>query len=168
MIKRSLLNWVLTTGSVLAVTLFSCHQGGNTLTDAQSHEVRDSVLKLAESTMSGISAKGPIAWLDQYEDSPGFFIANDGSDHLPNYKITKTFIRITLTHSIPKITLKWSDIRVDPLTVDWAVMSAGYHEDITDPSGKTTPYDGYFTAVVHKTGKGWKFRDQHWSSKPAK
>ena len=164
MIKSFLLTSVLATTALL----YSCSPGSNTLTDAQSLEVRDSVLKLADMTAKGISTKGPVAWLDYFEDSPGFFMANDGSVQLPDYKTADSFIKTTLVKVISKITLKWSAIRIDPLTPEVAIMAAGYHEDITDPSGKVTPYDGYFTALVHKTAKGWKFRDEHWSSTPKK
>ena len=169
MIKnRSLLTLVLACGCIAASSLFSCGQNSNTLTDAQSQEVKDSVMKLADMTANGISTKGPVAWLDYFEDSPGFFMANDGSLALPDYRAANSFIKNTVVKVMPKITLKWSAIRVDPLTTQIAVMAAGFHEDVTDPSGKITPYNGYFTALVHKTTKGWKFRDEHWSSTPKK
>ena len=152
----------------ISVLLFSCQGCKTSLSEDQSRAVKDSVLQLVGMTAKGISTKGPIAWLDYFEDSPGFFMANDGSVQLPDYKTADSFIKNTLVKVISKITLKWSAIRVDPLTSEIAVMAAGYHEDITDASGKTTPYDGYFTALVHKTAKGWKFRDEHWSSAPAK
>ena len=164
--NRSLL--IVIIACVVAFSLFSCGQNSDKLTGAQSQEVRDSVLKLADVTAKDISTKGPIAWLDHFEDSPGFFMATDGSIQLPDYKTADSFIKTTLIKVIPKITLKWSAIRVDPLTPGLAVMAAGYPEDITDASGKTTPYDGYFTAVVHKTAKRWQFRDEQWSSKPAR
>jgi hypothetical protein len=166
--NRSLLTLVLASSCIAASSLFSCGQNNNTLTDAQSQEVRDSVLKLADMTAKGISTKGPIAWLDYFEDSPGFFMASDGSLALPDYKTAASFIKTRVVKAMPKITLKWSAIRVDPLTSQIAVMAAGFHEDVTDPTGKLTPYDGYFTALVNKTAKGWKFRDEHWSSAPAK
>jgi hypothetical protein len=162
MIKNFLLTCVL----AIAALLYSCGASSNTLTDAQSQEVRDSVMKLAGITAKGISTKGPVAWLDYFEDSPGFFMANDGTLALPDYKTANSFIKNTVVKVMPKITLKWSAIRVDPLTSNIAVMAAGFHEDVTDPSGKITPYNGYFTALVHKTAKGWRFRDEHWSSKP--
>lgn len=159
---------VLPVLAFISVLLFSCQGSKTSLSEDQSRAVKDSVLKLANMTAKGISTKGPIAWLDYFEDSAGFFMANDGSIQLPDYKTANSFIKTTLVKAISKITLKWSAIRVDPLTPEIAVMAAGYHEDITDASGKTTPYDGYFTAVVHKTAAGWKFRDEHWSSTPKK
>ncbi len=152
----------------LSAFLFSCKQGDTSLSESQSAEVKADVLKLADATAKGISSKGPIAWLDYFEDSPGFFMASGGSLALPDYHTADTFIKGTLVKVIPKITLKWSDIRVDPLTSQIAAMGAGFHEDVTDPTGKITPYDGYFTGTVHHTEKGWKFRDEHWSMKPGK
>jgi hypothetical protein len=154
--------------SFLSVFLFSCKQSDTSLSDSQSQEVKTDVLKLANQTASDISARGPIAWLDYFEDSPSFFMASGGSLALPDYNTANSFIKGTVVKMMPKITLKWSDIRVDPLTPQIAVMGAGFHEDVTDPSGKITPYDGYFTATVHETEKGWKFRNEHWSMKPGK
>lgn len=159
---------VLSVLPFISVLLFSCQGSKTSFSEDQSRAVKDSVLQLADMTAKGISTKGPIAWLDYFEDSPGFFMANDGGVQLPDYKTADSFIKNTLVKVISKITLKWSAIRVDPLTPGIAVMAAGYHEDITDASGKTTPYDGYFTALVHKTANGWKFRDEHWSSPPMK
>jgi hypothetical protein len=152
----------------LSAFLFSCKQSDAPLSDSQSAEVKADVLKLADSTAKDISTKGPIAWLDHFEDSPGFFMASGGSLAFPDYHTADSFIKGTVVKVMPKITLKWSDIRVDPLTSQIAVMGAGFHEDVTDPTGKITPYDGYFTATVHQTEKGWKFRDEHWSMKPGK
>jgi hypothetical protein len=152
----------------LSAFLFSCKQSDASLSDSQSAEVKAAVLKLADLTAKDISTKGPIAWLDYFEDSPGFFMASGGSLALTDYHTADSFIKGTVIKMMPKISLKWSDIRVDPLTPQIAIMGAGFHEDVTDPSGKITPYDGYFTGTVHHTEKGWKFRDEHWSMKPGK
>jgi len=151
-----------------SASLFSCKHNDAPLSSSQSAEVKADVLKLADSTAKAISTKGPIAWLDYFEDSPGFFMASGGSLALQDYHTADSFIKGKLVKVMPKITLKWSGIRVDPLTPQIAVMGAGFHEDVTDPTGKITPYDGYFTATVHDTEKGWKFRNEHWSMKPGK
>ena len=161
----SLMSWTIYI-ALISTVLLSCQQNKTSLSTAQSQEVRNSVLKLAGLTAKDISAKGPIAWLYHFEDSPDFFMANEGTLALPNYHAADSFVKNTLIKIISKITLKWSAIRVDPLTPQIAVMAASFHEDVADVSGKITPYDGYFTATVHKTEKGWKFRNAHWSLKP--
>lgn len=152
--------------ALILTLILSCQGSSPYLSSGQAHEVRDSVLRLAEMTAKDITAKGPIAWLDHFEDSPEFFMVNEGTLALPNYHAACSFINTTLVKVMPKITLKWSAIRVDPLTSEIAVMAARFHEDAADASGKITPYDGYFTAIIHKTAKGWKFRNEHWSLKP--
>ncbi|HTD42178.1 MAG TPA: hypothetical protein VK671_16225 [Mucilaginibacter sp.] len=152
--------------ALISTVLLSCQENRTSLSTSQSQEVKDSVLKLADLTAKDITAKGPIAWLDHFEDSPDFFMVNEGTLALSNYRAADSFIKTTLVKVMPKITLKWSAIRVDPLTSQIAIMAANFHEDAADASGKITPYDGYFTATIHKTEKGWKFRNEHWSLKP--
>ncbi len=146
----------------------SCKENTTTLTTEQTATVKDSVLQLAEVTAKDVSVRGPIAWLDHFENSPNFFMANDGILAFPDYKTAELFIKNTLVKQIQNIKLKWSDVRVDALTPEIAIMAAKYHEDITDNSGKTTPYDGYLTATVEHTFKGWEFLNVHWSSKAGK
>ena len=64
---------------------------------------------------------------------------------------------------ISKIQLSWKNIRVDSLAEDLASLSANFHEDITDNTGKKIPEDGYFTAVAQHTIQGWRLCNAHWS-----
>jgi hypothetical protein len=149
------------------ILLFSCNQKPS-FTTSEAASVKDSVLLLAANTAKDISTKGPIAWLYYFEDMPDFFMASNGDMAFPDYKTADSFIRNTLVKQIPHINLKWSNIRIDPLTPQVAVIGANFHEDITDALGKVTPFDGYFTATAHQTSKGWKYRNAHWSIKGTK
>lgn len=149
----------------ISTSLLSCQENKISLSASQSREIRDSILKLADITAKDISTRGPIAWLDHFEDSPDFFMANEGSLALTSYHEAALFIKDTLIKVMPRITLQWSAIHVYPLTPQIAVMAANFHEEVADTSGKMTPYDGYCTATIRKTETGWKFRNLHWSLK---
>ena len=134
-----------------------------------SHEnsfARDSVQVMMHSIVKDLSQKGPIAWLRYFEDTPEFFMVSNGRLEFPNIDTAKYFINHTLVKIISNIELQWRNIRIDVLTDEWVSVSAVYHEDITDASGRTLPYNGYFTAVVHRTSEGWKLRNVHWSGLP--
>jgi hypothetical protein len=150
------------------ILLFSCKQNSTTFTASEAASVKDSVQLLAANTAKDISTKGPIAWLDYFEDASDFFMASNGDMAFADYKTADLFIKNTLVKQIPHINLKWSNIRIDPLTPQIAIIGANFHEDITDSLGKVTPFDGYFTAAAHQTAKGWKYRNAHWSIKDGK
>jgi len=154
--------------SLITALLCSCYGNNTSMSASRSQAVKDSVLQLADLTAKDISARGPIAWLDHFEDSPDFFMASDGILAFKNYQTADTFIKDTLVKAISKINLRWSAIRIDPLSPEIATMAASFHEDISYQSGKITPYDGYFTGTAHETEKRWKFRNAHWSLRHGK
>lgn len=147
----------------LLVGIVSCNAKKETLTTKQIADVKDSVQIMAASIATTISQQGPTAWLQYFEDVPNFYMASEGKLVFPNYDTAKNFINNTLVNIIHTITLRWSDVRIDPLTTGLANIAATFHEDITDASGKTTPQDGYFTGLAHQTAKGWKLLNAHWS-----
>ena len=156
---------------ILALALnSSCHPNDSaSLTTAQYSIVQDSVLQMASQIAADVSRDGPIAWLRHFADTTVFFMASDGQLMFPNYDSASIFIRNKLVKMISKIELSWSDIRVDPLTAELAVMAASYKEVLTDSAGHIMPLSGsgYFTAVAQQTSHGWQLRNAHWSSLPA-
>lgn len=46
-----------------------------------------------------------------------------------------------------------------------ACIVAGFHEDITDSTGKTISVDGYFTGKARKPKKDWRLYNARWSIK---
>jgi hypothetical protein len=149
---------------VIGVTI-SCQNNHPQLTTEQSKLVKDSVFKLTADIATNISTKGPAAWLNYFEDTPGFFMASDGQLAFTDYPSAKAFILNTLVKSIPHIKLRWENLRIDPLTSNLAAMGADFHEDITNAAGNSLPFDGYFTATAHFNGHSWKLRNLHWSIK---
>jgi hypothetical protein len=148
----------------LIVFTISCRNNTEPLNSKQSSDIQDSVRLLTESIAKNVSREGPVAWLRYFEDAPEFFMAADGQLVFPNIDTATNFINNVVVKSMPKIELRWSNIRIDPLAHKLASISAIYHEDITDPTGKITPHDGYFTAIAHQTSQGWKLHNAHWSS----
>ena len=148
--------------------MISCGNHTETYTSNEFGIVRDSVQIMAESIAKDVSREGPAAWIRYFENTPDFFMASEGRLVFPNNDSATNFIRNTLVKSISKIELHWNSIRIDPLSTKLAGISAGFHEDITDNTGKKISEDGYFTGIAEQTSQGWKLRNAHWSTTPAK
>jgi hypothetical protein len=146
------------------VILFSCNSKTKFLSEAQTIEVKDSVQKMIDLVAKDISADGPIAWLKHFENTPDFFMASDGQLIFPNNDSVASFIKNTLVNQIRKIELKWSKVRIDPLTEKFANVAATWQEEMTDFTGNRTSQGGYFTGIAEKTSNGWQLRNAHWST----
>jgi hypothetical protein len=146
--------------------MLSCNNNSTTpLNATQLTVAKDSTALLMDSIAQDITHDGPTAWLKYFENTPTFFMAADGQLAFANNDSATNFIRHILAKNIKAITLRWNNVRIDPLTASLASIGADYHEDITDFSSKTTPYEGYFTAIAEQTPQGWKLRNLHWSQK---
>jgi len=145
--------------------VMSCNSASQNLVAEQQNKVKTEVKQFTDSIATNVSKDGPIAWLKYFNDSPGFFMASDGQLVFPDHAAAQQFITGTLVKTISKINLRWYNLRIDALTPGLAAIGAGFHEDLTDNQGKTSPYNGYFTGVAQKRDKGWQLRDAHWSLK---
>jgi hypothetical protein len=150
--------------ALIFVFISSCNNKTESFTPKERSLVKDSVQRMVNSITKDLSLRGPIAWLTYFENTPDFFMASNGQLEFSNIDTAKSFINNILVKIIPKIELRWSNIKIDALTNQFASISAVYHENISDSTGKTTPYDGYFTAIAHQTSEGWKLHNAHWSS----
>ena len=153
---------------LLAGTLIACHTNTGALTAGQSAMVRDSVQQLTQAIANNVSHDGPVAWLRYFESSPAFYMASEGKLVFPNIDSATGFINKVLIKNFLGIQLRWSDVRIDPYTLTLAGIAAGYHEVLTDVSGKTISSDGYFTGTAEKLSTGWQLRNSHWSAIPVK
>src|SRR5476651_1591199 len=129
---------------VAACLAFSC-KSNTQFGAAENKLVKDSVTQLTANIEKDISAKGPAAWLDYFENSTDFFMASQGQLAFDSRKAASEFIQNTLVKSIPHIKLKWTNVKIDPLSPDIAAVGAYFHEELTDASNKTQLFDGYFT-----------------------
>ncbi|HLX92148.1 MAG TPA: hypothetical protein VKR32_10720 [Puia sp.] len=139
----------------------------NTSNDQDVH-VRDSVRAMMDTISRVISREGPVGWLRFFENSASFYMVSDGILVFPNYDTAKSFISNVLVKNIRSMSLNWNDVQIDPISGNFADVSAAFQEKITDTSGKTKQTGGYFTALAHQSGGGWKLHNAHWSeiSKP--
>jgi len=141
----------------------ACNDTRDSFMPGQRTIVADSVQLLFKSIARDISNEGPAAWLRYFEETPGFFMASGGRLVFPNNDTATNFIKNVLAKSIRTIVLQWRNIRIDPISKEFAGIGAFFHEDITDATGKKIPVDGYFTGIAHQTPKGWILRNAHWS-----
>ena len=123
------------------------------------------ITSLARAAEKGISASGPKAWLNYFENSPDFYMASDGNLVFKDYPSAQSYITETLEYSIPSVKLKWDNLKVYVLSPDFGSIACGFSEQLTNNEGKIVNVSGYFTATVHKTTSGWKIRNVHWSIK---
>lgn len=149
----------------LFIILFaSCR--GNTNATMSSEElalVKDSVTAMIDHITDDLSTKGPVAWLDYFEDGPDFNMASDGALVFKNYQTASNFIRDTLVNMFARINLRWEHLRIDPLTNHLASIASDFHEDLIDSTGKSITTNGYITAIAEKTSCCWQLRNVHWS-----
>ena len=149
---------------IMIVTMaFACRQKTAKLTPAGSAMVKDSAVKLMTNIENDISAKGPAAWLNYFDDSPGFFMASDGKIAFTSYASARKFVLDTLAKIIPRIKLVWNNIKTEPLANNAVFIAAGFNEDLTDTKGLTQHTHGYFTAIAGPGGNHWKLKNLHWS-----
>lgn len=147
----------------ITVLSFSCNYSKPQLTPSQIADVKKGVSQFSSNLAGDLSARGPIAWEDYIDTSANFFMADVGQLIFKSGPTAKVFIRDTLSKSISKIDLKWSNMRIDPLSEKIATIGSDYHEDITNSSGVSAAYDGYFSATVVLEDNKWKIRQAQWS-----
>ncbi len=141
----------------------ACHTNTSPLDARESKLVTDSVQRMTSRLINDLSVHGPIAWLNYFDESPGFYMISDGQLAFNDYQSGKTFIEDTLTRYFVKINLQLNQLHIDPLTSSLASIRACYHEELADSAGKIIRSDGYLTALVKQTNQGWKFRSLRWS-----
>jgi len=154
---------------LVAILNISCKNTGVVFSADDSALVKDGVTAMTANIANDVSQKGPIAWLDYFEDSSRFFMASNGQLAFKDYASAKTVILNNLVKGISKIMLSWQNVRVDPLTPEFANIGANFHEDLVLANGNTLTVDGYVTASAHFNGSKWMLRYMNWAVKvPAK
>ena len=152
---------ILITFLIIAI---SCNYSKSPSTSQQISNMKDSVKAMTDSIAKRVSSEGPMTWLNYFENSPDFFMVNDGQLVFPNIDSAKNFVSNTLVKVYKIIALSWRNVRIVPVDPEFAVIAANYHEDATYSDGGKLSTDGYFTALAHHTAQGWKLQNVHWSS----
>jgi hypothetical protein len=148
----------------LFIILFiSCRINNAPLNASEMELVKDSVKAMTDHISKDLSVRGPVAWLDYFEDGPNFYMASDGLLVFRDYQSAGKFINDTLVKTFVLIILRWDQLRIDPLSINLASVSSGFHEELKDSAGKSIFTNGYFSAVAEKTSHGWQLRNTHWS-----
>jgi len=155
--------WCFLTTAVCFIV--ACRPGTVKLDTVERKVIIDSVTTMLTRIEADISNKGPVAWLNYFENATDFFMASDGQLLFKDYPTAKGFILNTLVKRIAKVKLGWDHIRVDPLTPEFASVGADFHEDLTAPNGSVLSVNGYFTGTARHSVGGWKLRNANWSIK---
>jgi len=133
------------------------------LTAARKAAVEHEVRQFAATVSRDITVEGPAAWEKHFEDSPAFFMASEGKLAFPDRPAASEAIE-ELKRTIQHLELSWGDdLRVDPLTPEFAVVASSWHEVQSDKQGHQTTESGFFTGLVERRNGQWQFRDAHWS-----
>jgi len=135
------------------------------MTAAESERVDLAVRSFMATIASDVTHDGPVAWRKHFADSRAFFMVNDGQMAFATSADATKGIH-DFASTIRSIRLEWgSDLRVDPLTPNFAVVAVSYSEEQTPSNGDPLRVHGYFTGVAEFRDGHWQFRDAHWSSK---
>jgi hypothetical protein len=148
----------------LAIFCAACNSrdGSRALTPESGAAVEREVQEFAATVAHDVTQDGPAAWRKHFSESPAFVMASDGRLQFANSVSAIAGIQ-ELTRAIKHIELKWSDVRVDPLTPELAGIGAGWHEVMEMSDGKRADSGGYFTGTVERRNGRWQFRNAHWS-----
>jgi len=133
------------------------------LTPERAAAIQQDVRAYAGTIAHDITTEGPSGWSKHFSSSPVFFMASEGKLAFPDSASANSAIQ-QLAQSVKQIELTWGDdLRVDPLTPQFAVIGASYHEVRVETSGKRIDEKGFFTATAENTNGHWQLRDAHWS-----
>ena len=126
--------------------------------------VDQAVRAFMQTVSHSVTQDGPTAWIKYFDASPAFFMAVNGQMAFPNPAAAQEGTR-NFAQTIRHIELNWGDdLRVDPLSKEFAVVAVSWREIQVDIAGHSVTETGYFTGLVEYREGRWQFRDAHWSS----
>ena len=129
-----------------------------------SGAVDQAVRSFMQTVSHSVTQDGPVAWIKYFDESPAFFMAVNGQMAFPNASAAEEGTR-KFAQTIRQIDLKWGDdLRIDPLTNEYAVVGVSWREVQVDTAGHSVTETGYFTALVEYRDGHWRFRNAHWSA----
>lgn len=157
--------------SLLAAITFAgsapCRAGANhspSITPVEAAAVNRAVRAFMQNVSHSVTHDGPLAWMKYFDASPAFFMAVNGQMAFPNAEVAQSGTR-KFAQTIRRIELNWGDdLRVDPLTNDFAMVAVSWREVQVDTSGHSVTEAGYFTGLAEYRDGHWQFRNAHWSA----
>ena len=155
---------------LVAITFAACVPCG--VGASQSHSVTpdeavatDRAVRAFMQTVShSVTQEGPVAWIKYFDASPAFFMAVNGQMAFPNAAAAQDGTR-KFAQTIRQVELKWGDdLRVDPLTNEFAIVAVAWREIQVDTAGHSITETGFFTGLAEYREGHWQFRNAHWSA----
>jgi hypothetical protein len=144
-----------------------CRAGTNhshSMTPEEAAAVSRAVRTFMQTVAHSVTQDGPLAWIKYFDSGPTFFMAVNGQMVFPNGGAAQEGTR-KFAQNIRQIELKWGDdLRVDPLTNEFAIVAVSWGEIQVDTAGHSVTETGYFTALAEYRDGNWQFRDAHWSA----
>lgn len=133
------------------------------LSPARKATVEKEVREFTAAVSRDITQQGPPAWEKYLADSSAFLMADQGKLVFPNRQAATQGIA-EFTRTIKHIELTWGDdLRVDPLTPEFAVVASSWKEVTVDKDGHQATDQGFFTGLAERYNSRWQFRNAHWS-----
>jgi hypothetical protein len=152
--------------ATLAVCVFATAGASpsHSVTTEGAASVDHAVRAFMQTVSHSVTQDGPMAWIKYFDASPAFFMAVNGQMAFPNPAAAQEGTR-KFAQTNRHIELNWGDdLRVDPLSNDFAVVAVSWREIQVDTAGHSVTETGYFTALTEYQAGQWKFRNAHWSS----
>ena len=155
---------------LVAITFAACVPCGvgasqsHSLTPDEAVATDRAVRAFMQTVSHSVTQDGPMAWIKYFDASPTFFMAVNGQMAFPNAAAAQDGTR-KFAQTIRQIELKWGDdLRVDPLTNEFAIVAVSFREIQVDTAGHSITETGYFTGLAEYREGRWQFRNAHWSA----
>lgn len=154
---------------LVAITFMACRPSvaashPPAITSDEAVAVDQAVRAFMQTVSDSVTQDGPLAWIKYFDKSPAFFMAVNGQMAFPNASAAQEGTR-KFAQTIRQIQLKWeNDLRVDPLTNEYALVGVSWREVQVDRAGHSVTETGYFTALAEYRDGHWQFRNAHWSA----
>jgi hypothetical protein len=134
------------------------------MTPDEAVAVDRAVRAFMQTVSHSVTQNGPNAWIKYFDATPAFFMAVNGQMAFPNAAAAQEGTR-KFAQTIRQIELKWgNDLRVDPLTNEFAIVAVSWREIQVDTAGRSVTETGYFTGLAEYREGHWQFRNAHWSA----
>jgi hypothetical protein len=135
---------------LLAVTLAACvpYAAGashsHSVTPDGASSVDQAVRAFMQTVSHSVTHDGPMAWIKYFDSTSAFFMAVNGQMAFPNSAAAQEGTR-KFAQTIRHIELKWGDdLRVDPLTNQFAVVAVSWSEIQVDTAGHSVTVNVFF------------------------
>ena len=136
----------------------------HSVTPDEAVAIDRAVRAFMQTVSHSVTQDGPVAWIKYFDASPAFFMAVNGQMAFPNAAAAQDGTR-KFAQTIRQIEFQWGgDLRVDPLTNEFAIVAVSFREIQVDTAGHSITETGYFTGLADYREGHWQLRNAHWSA----